>query len=157
MEGQDLGAIARTIIDSIVYMVLGTSDESGRPWTSPVYFASERYRDFYWMSSPDVTHSRNILVRPEVSIVIFDSRVPVGMGQAVYMSAIAQELSGTEFDRGIQIYNGRFQNPAENGVRIIQPEDVQAPAPHRLYRATVQDHWILDTTSGPDHRISVNL
>jgi hypothetical protein len=96
-------------------------------------------------------------VRPNVSIVIFDSRVPVGMGQAVYMSGVAEELTGSELERGIQIYNGRFQNPAEHGVRIIQPEHVQAPALYRLYRATVQDHRILDTTNGPDHRISVNI
>ena len=156
-QEQDLTGVARAIIDSIVYMVLGTSDESGRPWTSPVYFAAENYREFYWMSSPEVTHSRNILVRPGVSIVIFDSRVPVGMGQAVYMSGVAQELTGSELERGIQIYNGRFQNPAERGVRIIQPEHVRAPALYRLYRASVQDHWILDTTNAPDHRISVNL
>ncbi len=153
----DLGNIARSIIDSILYMVLGTTDENGQPWVSPVYFACEKYKEFYWMSSPNVTHSHNILVRPEVSIVIFDSRIPVGMGQAVYMSAVAGELTATEFDRGIQIYNGRFQNPAEHGVRTVMPEDVQAPAPYRLYRATVQEHWILDPTSRPDHRISVHI
>ena len=154
-QGQDLANIARTIIDSIVYMVLGTADEDGRPWTSPVYFASENYREFYWMSSPGVTHSRNILVRPEVSIVIFDSRVRVGTGQAVYISAVARELTGVEIDQGIQIYSGRFQNPSEHGVRIIQPEDVQDPAPYRLYRATAHEHCILDKTGHPDHRIPV--
>jgi hypothetical protein len=157
MDQPDLGSIARTIIDSIVYMVLGTADEAGRPWTSPVYFASENYREFYWISSPNVTHSRNILVRPEVSIVIFDSRVRVGMGQAVYISAIARELNGVEFDRGIQIYNGRFQNPSEHGVRIIRPEDVQAPAPYRLYEAIAHEHWILDKAGRPDHRIPVYI
>lgn len=157
MNQPDLGDIARTIIGSILYMVLGTADETGRPWVSPVYFASENYREFYWMSSPDVTHSHNILARPQVSMVIFDSQVAVGMGQAVYMSAIAEELIGSEFDRGIQIYNGRFQNPAEHGVRLIKPEDVQAPAPYRLYRATALDHWVLNPASRPDHRVFVNL
>jgi uncharacterized protein YhbP (UPF0306 family) len=157
MDEQDLGAIARRIIDSILYMVLGTADETGRPWTSPVYFASEKYREFYWMSSPEVTHSRNILVRPQVSIVIFDSRVAVGMGQAVYMSAVAEELAGTEFDRGIQIYNTRFQDPAGHGVRTIQSEDVQSPALYRLYRAIAQEHWVLDPKGHPDHRILVNV
>jgi hypothetical protein len=48
---QDLANIVRTIIDSIVNMVLGTSDETGRPWVSPVYFSSEKYKEFFWMSS----------------------------------------------------------------------------------------------------------
>jgi Pyridoxamine 5'-phosphate oxidase len=32
----DLGTIARSIIDSNFYMTLGTADENGRPWVSPV-------------------------------------------------------------------------------------------------------------------------
>jgi uncharacterized protein YhbP (UPF0306 family) len=157
---QDLGNIARNIIDSILYMVLGTSDEHGQPWASPVYFSSEKYKEFYWMSSPEVRHSRNVLLRPQISIVIFDSRVAVGMGQAVYMSAVAEELSGVELDRGLQIYNGRFQNPAEReerGVRMITAEDVQAPALYRLYRAIAQEHWVLDPAGRPDHRTPVTL
>jgi pyridoxamine 5'-phosphate oxidase-like protein len=156
-HGQDLGDIARNIIDSIVYMVLGTADETGRPWVSPVYFASQKYREFYWMSSPDVTHSRNIVLRPQVSIVIFDSRIPVGMGQAVYMSAVAEELIGIDLERGTHIYNGRFQNPAEYGVRTINTDDVRAPALYRLYRATAQESWVLDPAGRPDHRTPVNV
>ena len=71
---QDLGFLARTIIDSNMYMVLGTADESGQPWVSPVYYASVGYKEFYWVSSPEVKHSRNIAMRPQVSIVIFDSQ-----------------------------------------------------------------------------------
>lgn len=157
MVQQDLGGVARTIIDSILYMVLGTANESGHPWVSPVYFASDRYREFYWMSSPEVTHSRNIMVRPQVSIVIFDSRVPAGTGQGVYMAAVAKELSGSDVDRGLEIYNGRFQNPAEHGVRTILAEAVQAPALYRLYRATAQEYWVLDPDSHPDQRIPVTV
>jgi uncharacterized protein YhbP (UPF0306 family) len=157
---QNLETIARNIIDSILYMVLGTADEQGQPWVSPGYFSSEKYREFYWMSSPEVRHSRNILVRPQLSIVIFDSRVAAGLGQAVYMSATAEELSGDDFNRGIQIYNGRFPNPAEreeSGVRLITSEDVQAPGLYRLYRAIAQEHWVLDPAGHPDHRTPVTL
>ena len=153
----DLSNIARNIIESILYMVLGTADENGQPWASPVYFSSEKYREFYWISSPEVRHSRNILARPQISIVIFDSRVAVGMGQAVYMEAVAEELTGDEFERGLQIYNGRFQHPEEFGVRTINPEDVQAPAAYRLYRAVALEHWILDPAGHPDHRAPVTL
>ena len=36
----DLGAIAKAIIDSNLYLTLGTADEAGRPWVSPVYYAT---------------------------------------------------------------------------------------------------------------------
>jgi hypothetical protein len=70
-------------------MTLGTADGDGRPWVSPVYYAPEGYAEFYWVSSPKATHSRNIAARLEVSIVIFDSRTPIGSGQGVYVSACA--------------------------------------------------------------------
>ncbi|MGH2983761.1 MAG: pyridoxamine 5'-phosphate oxidase family protein [Solirubrobacterales bacterium] len=38
---EELDAVARAIIDSNLYMTLGTADQSGRPWVSPVYFATE--------------------------------------------------------------------------------------------------------------------
>jgi uncharacterized protein YhbP (UPF0306 family) len=157
MNQQDHDAIARSILDSIFYMTLGTADENGFPWVSPVYFASAVHREFYWISSPEVRHSLNIAIRAQVSIVVFDSRAPVGTGQAVYMSALAGELTGADLDRGIDIYNRRFQNPAEQAVYTITPQDVQGPAHYRLYRAVAQKHWILDPAGHPDHRIPVTL
>ena len=94
----DLAATAREIIDGSLYMVLGTADEAGSPWVSPVYFAVSDYTDFYWVSLPDAQHSRNLAARPEVSIVVFDSGVPIGTGQGVYMAARArstEESPGT--------------------------------------------------------------
>ena len=98
-QGRDLGAIARNIIDSNPYMTLATADEDGRPWASPAYYAHEGYAEFYWVSSPETTHSRNIAARPEVGIVIFDSRMPIGSGQGVYVGAIAKELGGADLER----------------------------------------------------------
>jgi uncharacterized protein YhbP (UPF0306 family) len=157
MNLKDPGSVAKAIVDSNMYMVLGTANESGEPWATPVYFGHFEHREFFWMSSPDVRHSGNVAVRPQVSIVIFNSQVPVGKGQAVYMSAIAKELTGNDFERGLDIYNGRFSNPVEHGVRLIAREDVQAPALYRLYRAVVSKHWILDPVNKPDHRIAVTL
>jgi nitroimidazol reductase NimA-like FMN-containing flavoprotein (pyridoxamine 5'-phosphate oxidase superfamily) len=81
---EELSASARAIIDANRYMTLGTADASGAPWVSPVWYATEDYRAFLWVSDPEARHSRNVAARPLVSIVIFDSQVPVGGGQAVY-------------------------------------------------------------------------
>ena len=47
----DLDEVARAIIDGNRYMVLGTADEGGRPWVSPVYYAPTGYSELYWVSS----------------------------------------------------------------------------------------------------------
>ena len=150
----DLGAIARTIIDSNMYMVIGTADESGQPWVSPVYYASAGYTEFFWVSSPDAKHSRNIARRPPVSIVIFNSQAPIGTGQGVYMSAVAEQLTGIDLDRAIEIYS---RTSLGHGGHEWKPEDVQAPSLYRLHRATVSAHWILDPAGHPDHRTPVTV
>jgi hypothetical protein len=150
-------ADGRGIIDGNMYMVLGTADGSGRPWASPVYYASEDYTEFFWLSSPEVRHSRNLAARPELSIVVFDSQVPIGTGQAVYMSAVAEQLRGDELERGIGIFSRRSLT---HGGRAWTPEDAVPPAHLRLYRATVSEHFMLDKSGeGPpyDHRTQVRL
>jgi len=70
----------RDIIEANRYLVLATADTAGRPWSSPVYFAHVGLAEFFWVSSPDATHSRTIAVRPEVGIVVFNSQVAVSTG-----------------------------------------------------------------------------
>jgi nitroimidazol reductase NimA-like FMN-containing flavoprotein (pyridoxamine 5'-phosphate oxidase superfamily) len=151
----DFSDMAKAIIESNRYMVLGTADEDGVPWVTPVWYAQSDYRRFIWVSSPDRSHSRNVSARPEVSIVIFDSSVAVGSARAVYMSARAEELSGADLDRDIAFFDSATQ--AQGLTRRWGLNDVVAPAPYRLYRATVSQHWVLDPDSSPDDRAEVTL
>jgi pyridoxine/pyridoxamine 5'-phosphate oxidase len=151
---EDPADVARGIIDANLYMVLGTADETGRPWTSPVYFANSGYAEFFWVSSPDAAHSRHIAVRPQVSIVIFNSQMPIGTGQGVYMRAVAQEVTGAEFDRGIEVFSRR--SLAHGGAAWTR-EDLRAEAGLRLYRATAHDHSVLAKDGRPDHRIAAHV
>jgi hypothetical protein len=163
---QDHGTIARTIIDANLYMTLGTADEAGAPWVTPVFYAAAGYTELYWTSSLEARHSRNLARRPQASMVVFDSQVPAYTGQAVYMTATAEELAGAALDRGIEVFPG----PAERGGRALTLEELRPPSPYRLYRATVSQHWILcpDPSGGTsglcaahgraiDHRTAVTL
>ena len=87
-----LDEMARRVIDGNTYMVLGTLDPDGQPRLSPVFYTAARYRDFYWVSVPESHHSRNAAERAEVRLVIFDSQLPPGEGEAVYITATAQEV-----------------------------------------------------------------
>jgi hypothetical protein len=150
----DPAGTVRGVIDASLYMVLATADETGRPWATPVYFASLGYAEFFWVSCPEAAHSRNIAGRPQVGIVIFNSQAPTGTHQGVYMAAVAQEVTGTGLDRGIAVFSRR--SLAHGGAAWAQ-EDVQAEAGLRLYRATAQDHSILAKDGRPDHRIAARL
>jgi hypothetical protein len=145
---------ASDIIEASRYLVLATADAVGRPWSSPVYFAHIGFAEFFWVSSPDVTHSRNIAVRPEVGIVIFDSQAAVGAGQGVYMSATAKLLESGETAPGIEAFSRR--SVAHGGPEWTSA-DVRPGTGLRLYQATADSHWILANDGRPDHRIPVPL
>jgi nitroimidazol reductase NimA-like FMN-containing flavoprotein (pyridoxamine 5'-phosphate oxidase superfamily) len=153
MSGDDPAAqTVRDIIEASWYLVLATADAAGRPWSSPLYFAHIGFAEFYWVSSPEATHSRNIAVRPEVGIAIFDSQVAIGAGQGVYMSAAATVLEGDEAARGIVAFSARS---VAHGAREWTSQDVRPGAGLRLYRATADSYSILAKDGRPDHRVPV--
>ena len=148
-------AQARAIMDRIAYMVLGTADAEGRPWASPVYFATDGHGAFYWVSSQEARHSANIAVRSEVGIVVFDSTVPIGTGQGVYVEARAEQLTtGPELDRGLAVFSARS---IEHGGSAWTREDVEGETRIRMYRATASSYSMLAKDGQPDHRVPIEL
>jgi nitroimidazol reductase NimA-like FMN-containing flavoprotein (pyridoxamine 5'-phosphate oxidase superfamily) len=147
-DREELEAVAKSIIDANRYMTLATADEHGSPWASPVWYAPVEYREFLWVSSPEARHSRNLALRPELAIVIFDSH-EAGGWKALYMVAVAEELS--DVDEKIRIYS---RHGEAQGLRAWTREDVLPPARHRLFRADASEHFVLDPH---DQRIPVDL
>jgi predicted pyridoxine 5'-phosphate oxidase superfamily flavin-nucleotide-binding protein len=135
------------IMDASRYMTIATADAQGVPWVSPVWFARQGRDGLLWVSDPTARHSRNIAVRPEVAIVVFDSGVAPGDAQGVYLEATAEQLSGAALADGIAAFAGESER---QGLAAWTLADVTAPARHRLYRATITTRWAL----GPhDQRI----
>jgi hypothetical protein len=163
-QSAKLADIARGVIDANLYMTLGTAGADGQPWVTPVYYSAGGYTDFYWVSRPEAMHSRNIVGRPQISIVIFNSQTPIGTAQAVYMSGVAGQVTGDDVARDVDIFS---RGARARGAGEWTPEKVQAPAPLRLYRATVSQQFILCPRRYPepcpihgrtdDHRIVVEL
>jgi hypothetical protein len=139
LNTDDLADHGRALLDANPFLTLGTADSGGRPWTSPVYFAADGLREFYWCSQSDALHSRNVRERPAVSVVVFDSSVQPYHGRALYAAGVACELAGDDLERGLIIFPG----PADRGGAALTRDDVTGSSPYRLYRATASDVWVL--------------
>jgi Pyridoxamine 5'-phosphate oxidase len=137
----DLSNRFRRVIDANLYMTLGTADEVGSPWATPVYFAHADYREFVWVSKPGARHSQNIAARPQIGIVVFDSHAPIGTGGGVYMAATAEQLLGDDRVAALEVFSARA---VAHGGEAFALEEVEEPARLRLYRATATEHWVLD-------------
>ena len=143
--------VARSILDSVAYMVLATADADGVPWASPVWFANDGYHDLYWISAPDARHSRNIAARGEVGIVVFDSTTAPATRQALYMQATAERVDDpAAIDHGVEMFT---LASVDQGLGELAIDEVTNGAPFRLYHARAHDHWVLD----PDHDVRVQV
>ena len=151
MTHPDLATVACEIVDTNLYMTLGTADGDGIPWAAPVYYAPDGYQAYLWVSDPDARHSRNLSVRPTVSIVVFDSRAPIGTGTGLYMAGTAGEVPDDDLDRCLRVYS---RTSLAHGGRAWGRDEVTGDARFRMYRAVVQEHWALDPR---DRRVPVTL
>jgi nitroimidazol reductase NimA-like FMN-containing flavoprotein (pyridoxamine 5'-phosphate oxidase superfamily) len=156
----DLGEMARRVLDTNRYLVLGTIEDDGRPRLSPVYFVPARHRDLYWVSSPDAQHSRNVRARPDVTIVVFDSSSLPNQSEAVYVDAVAREVSEVELTA--EVLAEAF-DPEGRGGRAFSADELSGDGDLRLYvaRATAYDVHVRaghpTQGTGIDRRVSVDL
>lgn len=137
---EELTAHARDLVKANRYLTLSTLDGEARPWSSPVYFAADSdLRTFYWVSGQTCRHSRNLAVRPQVSLVVFDSTVAPYHGRCLYAVGTAAVCSPAELELGLTVYPGA----SARGGSPVAREDVTGSSPWRLYRALVSDRWVL--------------
>lgn len=145
---------ARAVLDTNRYVVLGTIDADDRPRVSPVYFNHTDYSDFYWVSSPDSHHSRNIAARSRISFVVFDSSVTPAEGpQAVYVDADATEVPEGELAAECA---RAFAHLRGDGARAFAPEELSGDGDLRLYRARATRHELHVRGSDPDYGTGID-
>ena len=147
----ELDAMARRVIDGNHYMTLGTTDPGGTPRLSPVYYTPAGYDRLYWVSSPDAHHSRNLLERPDVQIVIFDSTAAVGHAEAVYLSARARPIPADELDA---VIGEAFAE--RGGARRFAAEELHGDADLRLYVASATSCEVLIRGRDPVHGTGID-
>lgn len=152
-------AKARGIIEKILYITIATSSKDGKPWNSPVYSACDEDYNFFWASWRENQHSKNIRENSNVFIVIYDSTVPEGTGEGVYIRAKAYELDNEkEIKHAIKYLDGRVNKKKDPKTRIAQ---FQGNKPRRVYKAVPGKVWINGEgdINGEyiDKRVEINL
>jgi nitroimidazol reductase NimA-like FMN-containing flavoprotein (pyridoxamine 5'-phosphate oxidase superfamily) len=129
----ELTAMARDVVATNRYFVLGTVHPDGRPRVSPVYFNHHEHRSFYWVSSPDSQHSRNIAGEAPVNAVVFDSSTPPPENRAVYLTGAAVEVPEPDLDLEIP----RAFAQVDKGGRAFTVDELSGDGDLRLYRLDV--------------------
>lgn len=128
---------AKKIIHQIFYITIATASPEGEPWNSPVYSAYDEQYNFYWASWKENVHSQNIRPNDRVFLVIYDSTVPAGTGEGVYVQARAYELS----DR-IEIAHALQQLYSRANRKPRQVDEFLGEYPRRVYKAVPEKMWV---------------
>jgi hypothetical protein len=146
------------VLDSIYYMTLATVDADGSARVSPLYMTPHQYTDFYWVSRPDAQHSRNLVRDERAMAVVYDSTVPVGAAEAVYLTGRVRQAPEAElFERCSVAFSGC------GGASVMRPHELSGEAPLRLYCLRIYTTEVLIRGSHPtlgngrDRRVRVIL
>jgi len=130
-------AVPRLLAENL-YLVLGTTNDDGRPWVTPVFYAADGEQRIVWVSAPESRHSRNIAARPDVAITVFDSHAPIGGAEALYLEGTATLVTDDDPAADLTLLNARLPAGKQLG-----PEDLGPAGPMRLYQATITQHSVL--------------
>lgn len=143
------------ILRKIRYATIATANKDGKPWNSPVAHEYDNQLNVYWFSDKQNRHSQNVRENENVFIVIYDSTVPEGDGEGVYIEAKAVELTDPE-----EILSVRKIKKGEDYEG--KPNDSLGDAIRRVYKAEPQRVWMNDAevTDGVfirDYRVDISL
>ena len=129
---------AGEIVRAIVYVTVATASADGEPWNSPVYAAYDENGNFYWGSSPQAQHSRNIDQNGKAFLVIYDSTAPEGTGEGVYVQAMAASLTDAS-----DVAAARRRLARRAGKSLDAAADrLIASGLQRIYRARPNRVWM---------------
>ncbi len=127
---------AKEILEKIIYATIATSSKDGMPWNSPVRHVYDNDLNIYWFSDKENQHSRNVRDNENVLIVIYDSTVPEGDGEGVYIQAKAQQLESPD--------DIKAARRIKKGPDHDAPDDFMGDAIRRVYKAVPERIWMND-------------
>lgn len=132
---------ASEIIKKIIYITLSTVSKDGQPWNSPLYSAFDKDLNFYWASDKEGVHSKNVRSNNKVYVVIYDSTMPEGTGEGVYILGKAYEIPDKD-----EIMVARLSMQNRKGKDIGHDEYVKFTGDNirRIYKFVPETIWMND-------------
>lgn len=147
---RNLSVRAKEVIERIQYVTIASVDEQGMPWNAPVFTTFDEQYNFYWGTHKDSQKARNIDRNPNVFLVIYDSTVPAGTGEGVYIRAQAHQV--TEPQEVHRVFN---LLKSRHATSFWDFDAVSSTGPIRLYKATPQLAWMNDDGHKDGHYIDI--
>lgn len=141
---------AQSILNENLYLTISVSDAKSSPWIANLYYAHDKNFNIYWYSSKETKHSKIIKKNPKVAFSIFDSHATGDDVDAVYIEALAKEITNKkELIEGLTAYGKKmirtkFLNSKLAFDKFVsQITHFQGNSPLRMYKAQPVSIWKL--------------
>lgn len=145
---KDLSKRAKEIVAKIQYVTIASVDKDGLPWNAPVFATYDENYNFYWGTHKDSQKAKNIANNSSVFLVIYDSTVPPGTGEGVYIKARANQLADPkEVESIFRLLKARHANYFWDFTAV------SIDGPIRLYKAVPEKVWMNDEGHKNGHYI----
>ena len=92
----EITELIKKVLDDGYLMSLATADDGG-VWVADVIYIYDDDFNLYWMSHPDVRHSRALYVNPQVAGTI-TVNIPQEHNRGIQFTGRAQKIEGPRFD-----------------------------------------------------------
>lgn len=158
MQNSDIDR-AKEIIQNNRYLSLATTLE-GEPWVAVLYYAIDKYYNFFFLSAKTSCHALHIQQNPKVAFTIYNSQELPENADGVQVAGLAHMLTGTaDILHAIDIYYlRRFPDEKIRAEHLHSPQDFRDNTLRRFFRITPTHLYALDTNSTKiDRRIEVSL
>ncbi|WP_405540314.1 pyridoxamine 5'-phosphate oxidase family protein [Streptomyces sp. NBC_00075] len=149
----------RRLLEKARYLNLATVSPEGQPWVATLEYAwqADPLR-FVFGSAGLSRHGLDIAHTPAVSGTLFVAPSTPGLDidavDGAQFTGTCGEISAAELgDYYSHFYRTVFPDPEQRDRFRLQPSQLRAPAPHRLYVVIVEEWWLIDTRTWERDRI----
>jgi uncharacterized protein YhbP (UPF0306 family) len=127
---KNIRQLIKEVLEKGYLMSLGTLDEGG-VWVCDVIYIYDEDLNLYWMSDPDVRHSKTVLKIPKIAGTITVS-LPKEDNLGIQFEGVAKKIEGARFDLAKKHYAKRNKPTPKETDDILQGDSWYVLKPSRV-------------------------
>lgn len=130
MKNKDIMQLILEVLEKGYLMSLATFDKNG-VWVSDVIYVYDDDLTLFWMSDPNVRHSKAIVANPQVAGTITIS----GQGEnnlGIQFSGLAEKIDGSRFDLALKHYSKRKKIKPKENDDVLQEDSWYLLKPKKI-------------------------
>jgi uncharacterized protein YhbP (UPF0306 family) len=143
MDDQAIEKVIREYLPQVIHMSLATVAD-GKPYVCELHYVFDDELNLYWVSVPQVRHSKEVVQNPNVAGNIVTQHHLNQLVRGISFEGTAEALRDIDENHpAYKLYAQRFPDRAQSVL-----DGYSSPEGRRIYKITVHDYWLIDGLSG---------